>query len=305
MDLPPLDWLRTFEAAARLASFSAAAAELGLTQSAVSQRIGKLEARLGRKLFHRLARGVELTADGAAYLPHVSVAFVGLARSTGDLFSIDRKRRVSLASPASFATLWLAPRLARLAKDLPGLRLSVAAVHRPADYDSEQADLEIRFDAGDWSHPVSRRYAARRPVPLLPEVLSPVCTPELKARAPAGDWTALPRLALTGARQGWSEWHALARIPPPAPGDLRFDSLITALAAAKAGAGVLLTSLRLTQSDLDSGALVRLSPIELNMPAGHWLLAGAGRAATPDVAALRDWLARQATAEGREPAAGL
>src|SRR5580765_1950632 len=84
--LPPLDWLRSFEAAARLSNFTAAAAELGLTQAAVSQHVRSLEDRLRQPLFIRLARGVELTPEGAAYLPHLQSAFAVIGNSTWELF---------------------------------------------------------------------------------------------------------------------------------------------------------------------------------------------------------------------------
>ncbi|TIX68957.1 MAG: LysR family transcriptional regulator, partial [Mesorhizobium sp.] len=84
--LPPLDWLRSFEAAARLSNFTAAAAELGLTQAAVSQHIRALEQRLKTRLFVRLARGVALSPEGAAYLPHIQSAFATIANSTTELF---------------------------------------------------------------------------------------------------------------------------------------------------------------------------------------------------------------------------
>src|SRR5882757_4813452 len=84
--MPPLDWLRSFEAAARLSNFTAAAAELGLTQAAVSQHVRSLEERLKRPLFIRLPRGVELTPQGAAYLQAVNSAFGVIANSTRKLF---------------------------------------------------------------------------------------------------------------------------------------------------------------------------------------------------------------------------
>ena len=179
--LPPLTWLRSFEAAAREESFTAAADTLGLTQAAVSQQIRKLESRLGVALFRRLPRGVELSADGAAYLPHVQASFDALRRSTQDLFATGTRQAVTLASPASFASLWLAPRLARLAVMDSTLRLSVASVQRPADYDIEQADLEIRFGTGPWP--------GGNAAPLVVETLSPMCSARLLKTALKRDWT--------------------------------------------------------------------------------------------------------------------
>ncbi|RDD60953.1 LysR family transcriptional regulator [Ferruginivarius sediminum] len=281
--LPPLAWLRAFETAARLESFTSAAQELGLSQATVSQQIRKLESRLGTELFHRLARGVELTADGAAYLPHVHAAFSALARSTRDLFGTDRRRTITLASPASFVALWLAPRLPGLEAAAPRLSLSIAAIHRPADYELENADIEIRYGDGDWP--------GADKAPLLAEVLSPVCAPALLKKE--ADWTRLPAIAIAGARVGWSEWCAFAGVPPPGPPALRFDSFISALEASKAGAGVLLASLPLADGSLREGSLKRLSSVELRTSAGHWLVRDSGRLGPGDADLVWRWLIDQ------------
>jgi len=178
----------------------------------------------------------------------------------------------------------------------PRLSLSVASIHRPADYEAVVADVEIRFGPGDGSATASR---------VLPEILSPVCAPDLLAEAPDGDWRRLPVLAMTGPREGWSKWCARAGCPPMASPVLRFDSFVTALAATRAGAGVLLASLPLIAADLESGAVARLSPVSLEMPEGHWIAwrdrAGVG----PDLAALCEAIVdfgRTGAALARSPA---
>ena len=148
--LPHLPWLRSFEAAARRLNFTLAGEELGLTQAAMSQHVSALEAALGAKLFHRRQRGVELTADGAAYLPHVQTALAGLARSTADLFGERRGTEITIVSPISFAALWLAPRLADFQKSNPAITLTMITAHVPADYPANSGDFEIRFGLGSW-----------------------------------------------------------------------------------------------------------------------------------------------------------
>ena len=101
-DQLPLEWIRAFETAARLGSFTAAAAETGLTQSAISQRIGHLEARLGTRLFLRHARQISLTPEGEAWLPHVQLALEGLRDSAEALFGVARNRLHQAAGLASF-----------------------------------------------------------------------------------------------------------------------------------------------------------------------------------------------------------
>ena len=109
--LPPLNWLRTFEAAARLLNFTAAADELGLTQSAVSQQVRGLEHHLGRPLFHRLPRGLALTEGGVALNPLVAEVLGRLESGTTGIFGEGRRQVLRICATASFSMLWLAPRL--------------------------------------------------------------------------------------------------------------------------------------------------------------------------------------------------
>ena len=190
--LPPLEWLRVFDAAARLGNFTAAAAALGLTQAAVSQRMRNLEAHLGVALFTRLPRGVELTTEGEAYAPHVRSALAALQRSTTDLFSAPR-RRLSIAATASTIELWIAPRLPALLQRLPDLQVSLATVQRVADYAAASADFEVRFGDGAWPDRQARK--------LYDEVLAPVVAPGLLDEAEA-DWRRLPQIATAGPRHG-------------------------------------------------------------------------------------------------------
>ncbi|MGF1628275.1 MAG: LysR family transcriptional regulator [Kiloniellaceae bacterium] len=259
--LPPLEWLRVFEAAGRCGSFTAAAEELGLTQAAVSQRMRNLEDRLGVRLFVRRPRGIELTADGEAYLPHVQSALTALLRSTADLFGAPR-RKLTIATPSSVAQLWIAPRLASLTRAQPNLQVVLSTIQRPADFEVIDADLEVRFGGGVWP--------GLRAVRLFDEVLAPVAAPALCDGATAV-WRRLPQIAVAGPRDGWREWAAAAGTAPPRPPSLRFDTFVHALAAALGGAGVLLASLALIEPQLRSRALRRLPEPETRMEAGYWL----------------------------------
>jgi DNA-binding transcriptional LysR family regulator len=294
--LPPLDWLRAFEAAARRGSFTAAAAELGLTQPAVSQQIRKLESRLGAALFYRLPRRVELTEAGAAYLPHVQASFAALARNTRQLFVGEMPAvSVSLRSPVSFATLWLAPRLPRLMARLPQLALSIATVHIPGDYERAESDLEVRF--GDVTAP------GREMIRLARESLTPVCAPAL---ATHGDdaWARAPLITVIGAREMWAEWFTFAGTPPSGTSRLKVDTFIAAYEAARAGTGVLLGSRPLIDGALAAGSLVRLSDLELTTARGHVLVYRAGSTQRPLVGDVVDWLRRETDPNETAPGFG-
>jgi len=259
--LPPLEWLRVFDAAARLGTFTAAADELGLTQAAVSQRMRHLESRLGTALFKRLPRGVELTVEGEAYAPHVAAALAALHRSTADLFSASR-RKLSIAANASTIDLWLTPRLPLLMQGLPDLEVSLNSVLRLGDYTAANSDFEVRFGNGSWPGLEAKK--------LFDEVLAPVAAPRLLERSGL-DWRQLPQIALAGPRIGWRDWAAAGGVAPPKSPSLRYDVFAHALTAAIEGAGVLLASMELIGEAIDAGKLVPLPEPPLRMEDGYWL----------------------------------
>lgn len=278
--LPPLEWLRVFDAAARLGNFTAAAEELALTQAAVSQRMRNLEAHLGVTLFTRLPRGVDLTTEGEAYAPHVRSALAALQRSTADLFSASR-RTLSLAATASTTELWIAPRLPKLLDRLPDLQISLATVQRAVDYAAANADFEVRFGDGSWSNRQARK--------LYDEVLAPVAAPAL-LDARDDDWRRLPQIATSGPRDGWLDWAAAAEVAPPRSPSLRFDTFVQALAAARVGAGVLLGSLALIEQEIEVGSLIRLPEPSVRMESGYWLIWSAADAGFKDHSTIVDAL---------------
>lgn len=260
-ELPPLEWIRVFETAARHLNFSAAAVELGLTQAAVSQRIRNLELRIGAQLFNRLPRGVTLSTQGEAWLPHVQLALQQLGRSTANLFAAPQ-RKVTIAASASVIGLWIVPRLTAIAKALPHLQIACMTIHNLTDYDRIKADFEIRFGAGQWLGRDARL--------LYDDALTPLASPDLAAAA-ALDWRAVPLIATSGPRLGWRDWcEATGQPPEPAP-KIRFDTFIQSWQAALTGAGVILGSVPLCQPQIDSGQLQRLSPHLLKMNAGYWV----------------------------------
>jgi LysR family glycine cleavage system transcriptional activator len=258
--LPPLEWIRVFEAAARLGSFTAAAEELGLTQAAVSQRIRNLELRLGTRLFDRQPRGVALSTQGEAWLPHVEAALAQLLHSTANLFESPR-RKITIAASSSIIELWIVPRLARITAHLPNVQISFETIQILPDYERSEADFEIRFGEGGW--------AGREALRLFPEELAPVASPDLGKRN--ADWQKLPRIATSGPRAGWRDWSNALGAPLPQAPLLRFDTFVHALRAAEAGAGVLLGSLALCSQAFDEGRLTRLADQALRMEASYWI----------------------------------
>ncbi|SEL13102.1 transcriptional regulator, LysR family [Roseovarius nanhaiticus] len=269
LDGIPLDWVRAFEAAARLGSFTAAATETGLTQAAISQRIANLEARLGAPLFHRGARGVSLTASAEAWLPHASAALGLLRQSAEDIFGTGA-RALTIVASASITRGWLMPRLTRL--KMQG-RLSFKTLMVEADEAPGRGIAVVRYGAGTWAGLRARR--------LYAEELAPVAAPSLRQ----GDIAALPRIHVTGPRAGWSDWDGPEE---PGAGGLRCDSMGAGIAAAEAGMGVLLASLPLCAEALAAGRLARLDRGSLMPGAAPWLTA------RPEDIGQRQWDALKA-----------
>ncbi|WP_082539563.1 MULTISPECIES: LysR substrate-binding domain-containing protein [unclassified Caulobacter] len=267
--LPPLESLRVLEACVRTASFSRAAAELGVTPSAVSLRIRDLEAELGVALFHRSGPRVSATAAGQALAASLGEA-LALVRSAVET-CVTEPPTLRLSAPPTFAARWLAPRLARY-RDLPGavsIQLDVSAEVRA----SHAFDLAIRTGLGDWPGLDAVRLM---PIDATP-MLSPGLLADMKLERPE-HLAALPLLP----HADWPRWFAEAGVSPPALRFVSTDYPTQELDASAAldGAGVALLSPTLFAPLLAQGALVRPFARAIEGPASHYLLSHPGEART-------------------------
>lgn len=256
--LPPLDWLRIFESAARLGGFSAAAREFGLTQAAVSQRIRNLETWLGRDLFLRSARGVSLTYAGEAYLPLVEDALQALELGTENLFG-QAPRDFRIAGVGSHLNALVLPVAPAFLSAHPDIHLSTTSVPQRSDFAREKTPLHLRFGRGLWP--------GRDAALICAETLVPICPPAHTATA----LTELPLIETRGERPGWRDWARRVNIPLPPVPRLSVDSMEHGLTAAAHGAGLLLGSRPLARPLLDTGQLVALDTPALDTDFGYWL----------------------------------
>lgn len=305
--LPNLNALKAFEAAARHLSFTRAAAELNVTQGAVSHQVQALEAQLGHRLFKRLNRRLELTPAGRDYLPSVSEAFDRIAEATGRL---DRDRSggpLKLSTMPSFATKWLLPRLPALRRAVPDLEVMISATPERVDVTGDAFDVAIRFGAG--------RYPELHEIFLMDDAVLPVCAPSLLRQQPGGppplrrpaDLTRYTLLhdEIGPREQGvdWQQWLAAAGLTgiDHRRGPLFSDSSFVVLAAI-AGEGVGLARRSLCLDDLAAGRLVQpFGPI-VPLPLSYRLLTAPEKADWPKVRRFREWLVAEVAALPALPA---
>ena len=169
--LPPLAAIRAFEAAARHMSFTRAAAELGMTQAAVSYQIKLLEERLGAPLFLRKARSIELTEAGERLAPRTSEAF-DLLREAYGRFVEGEQTTLTINTMHTFAAQWLAPRLGTFQLIHPDVAVRLETTQRLVDFAAEEVDVVVRSGHGKWPGLVAHRLLKVRFTPMLSPALA-------------------------------------------------------------------------------------------------------------------------------------
>ena len=295
--LPPLNWLRSFEASARHLNFTQAAAELHMTQAAISQQIKGLEAQLGCALFKRLPRGLALTDSGNAYAPSVRQAIETLSVVTDEIFGKERSRTLTVRVNLAFFTSWLAPRLANFREQHPDIGLRFTSNLWVGDPDKD-ADIEIRYGKGLWPGFTSNR--------LTWDELFPVCSPDLvggslspaqppKKPKELSDHTLLH---VIGYEEGWGIWLSqFGYHDVDSSQGISFDSLITAMEMAALGHGVALGRTSLVAGMLASGRLIAPFNERLATSEAFFLATPVNQHIHPHVEAFRYWLINQAELE--------
>ncbi|MBI3453516.1 MAG: LysR family transcriptional regulator [Rhodospirillales bacterium] len=289
--LPPLNWLRAFESAARHMSFTEAAEELGVTQAAVSQQVRQLEDWLGTQLFKRLPRALALTDTGIAYLPSVRDSFDRLDIGTEQIFGRLDRRPVTLRATATLAALWLAPRLAEFRREQPEITVRTTTLYAPVDFGQDGVDIEIRYGSGNWPGVRSHK--------LFDESYFPVASPAYLAAAPRlASPVDIPHhrlIHVLGEREGWGNYFQRFGIAglPLAEG-LQCDSMIVALHGCVAGGGVMLATAPLVDRMLATGVLADTFGERIPARFCHHLVIPETGEPPPEVAAVFSWLlARQ------------
>jgi LysR family glycine cleavage system transcriptional activator len=291
--LPPLNAVRAFEAAARHASFARAARELHVTAGAVSQQVQALEHYLGRRLFRRLQRGVELTEIGAAYRREIVDLLDRLAGATEEVRATRGPSRLRITALPAFAEKWLVPRLARFQAAHPEIRVELSADPKVIDFATTDFDVGLRFTDG--------RHPDLDVELLFRDRIFPVCSPALqRSDAPLRRPRDVARHVLLHDeywRNDWRRWLAAARVTgvDVASGPtFTFTSMV--MEAAGKGLGIAMGHAVLVADDLAAGRLVAPFKLRVPTPHAHYLVYPRWLARRPAVRAFRAWLLEEASA---------
>ena len=290
--------LRAFEAVARLSNFRRAGEELHLTQPAISRQIRSLEDEIGATLFLRGTRHVELTSAGAALLHAVAPWLDRLDASVRQIRSQGARQRITVTTFASFASLWLIPRLQDFQRQHPEVDIRVSAADSLADPDDPEIDLALRYTHADQ--------VGADAVPLFDEVLTPVVSPGLHGtlgrRWRPADLAAQTLLEEDDSRPSaeylsWRHWlrlHAPTGLEPR--GWIYLNFTYQQIQASLAGQGVALARVALVHETLARGELVEPFGAEgrITSPFGYWLMRWQGRQPTPQLLAFEAWVLEQA-----------
>ncbi|HSC23075.1 MAG TPA: LysR substrate-binding domain-containing protein [Casimicrobiaceae bacterium] len=299
--LPSLDFLRGFEAAGRRLSFTLAAQELFLTQSALSRQIKALEDALGMALFERRHRALELTPAGAAFHRDVTDALASLAQAASRLTESTHAPGLTLSTTVSFASLWVIPRLATFRERQPDVEVYVSADDRVVDLARGDVDVAVRYLPDSAAPPGALR--------LFGERMTPVASPKIVAgvsplRAPADlRKHVLLHLDDPEGRTPWLDWRSwLTSNGQPGlkpAGTLRFRIYDQVVQAAVGGQGVALGRLPMIAEHLRDGRLVAPFPKKYESARSYFALVSPLASERQDVAAFMRWLGDEAETEAR------
>ncbi|HEU4621839.1 MAG TPA: LysR substrate-binding domain-containing protein [Burkholderiaceae bacterium] len=287
--------LRGFDAAARHLSFTRAADELHLTQSSVSRQIQTLEDEVGKPLFARKTRALELTAAGQRLHRAVRGALHEIDRAVTEVRSATSRKRVSLTTWPSFASLWLVPRLADFARLHPEIDIRIDASDRVLDLQDDDLDIALRYCRDEQ--------APRDAIRLLDEELTPALAPALLERmGPLNtpkDLARYPLIVLddrlpSSDENSWERWFALAGAGAPPPSRLVFTYIDQTMQAAARGQGVVLAKTQFLRDFEERGELVAPFAQRLASRYRCYLLLNAQTRDLPHVSAFVDWLTQQA-----------
>jgi len=295
--LPPLNWIRAFEAAARHQGFQRAAEELGVSAGAVSQKVKLLETRLGVSLFERHTRGVRLTEAGQRYRDDLSPALDGIAEATDRVLVKAGAPRLSIAALPALAEKWLTPRLRRFQAANPDVSVEVSVAPDLAQLNPSSFDLAVHYE--------SQAKPGMTATPLFRDHMTPVCSLAYGETADLTSPDDLLRCRLLYDTQwpdDWTLWFAAAGMPGDAGRrESGFALYSMAVEAAAEGLGVVMGHGALIARELASGRLTAPFDLYVPVPHGYAVIVPKGNEDRPHVARMAEWLNEEVTESESKP----
>ena len=292
--LPSLPALRLFEAAARHLSFTKAAAELNVTQAAVSHQVRALEDQLRVALFQRSTRKLSLTAAGQRLAPVATAAFEALTSAVADIGR--GETLLTITTNSSFGSRWLAPRLGRFADLHPDLELTIRHTSTVLDLARDGIDAALRWGRGQWPGLVAEFLG---PAPILP-----CCTPDYARRIglQEPDDIARARLLHDEAYAEWAQWLQAAGLEPAiGRRGLVFDDPNALIQATLTGQGIALLTRQTVERELADGRLVAPFALSVSHDYGYYLCYLPEAIKRPKLRAFRDFVLAEAGARSALP----
>lgn len=290
-DLPSLNAVRVFEAAARHQNFSRAAEELNVTQSAVSRQVQHLEDQLGQRLFVRKGPRLTLTASGRAYLDVVQEGLSVIRRGTRRLFRPAAHPVLTLSAVPSLISRWIVPRIAEFERDQPDISLRLSASYQLVDFAvSTDIDAAIRYGRGHWAGVEAQL--------ILDDVIFPVCNPEVAERLKQPSDLLAERLFVEDPNWDfWEYWARAAGLDPGAESAYRFsDDFNVQIQAAALGHGITLARGLLVADEIRAGRLVCPFKLAVRAPVQYYYVYPTERRADKLIESVAAWLTRTAQA---------
>lgn len=308
--LPPLNALRAFEVAARLHSFSLAAAELNVTQSAISRQIKTLEAFLGLPLFRRLPRSLELTEQGQRFAGPLHDAFEQLRRATETVIEDSRLTKLNINVLPTLAMKWLIPRLLHFTAANPSIEVRMITSILPVDFRIDEVDVALRVGpplrnqmkgVSPIDLVMTRDWADLRSVPILPDKLVPVCSPQLLKKGPPilkpEDLIHHTLIHNASRERGWPYWLESMDIEDLGVGHcVAYGHFFMTIQAAIEGKGIALVPSVLIQDELNSGSLVALFEDREVEVGAYYMLCRESDWNLLKIKKFREWVIKEANA---------
>lgn len=283
----PLNALRAFEAAARHLSFTRAAIELCVTQTAISHQVKLLEERVGATLFKRLPRGLMITDEGLALLPTLRDSFDRMADILQRFEDGHLQEVLSVGAVGTFAVGWLLPRLTEFQDLYPFIDIRLSTNNNRVDIAAEGLDFAIRFGNGAWHDTEAEE--------LFSAPLSALCIPTMAAQLKSPHDVAQQTLLRSYRADEWPDWFSEAGVASPRIKGIVFDSSVPMVEAALQGSGVALAPPLMFQRHLSAGDLVQPFPVYVSKGC-YWLTRLKSRPVTSAMTTFAAWLKEKAAA---------